>query len=70
MRRARPNSAPSNAPKKSAGEARGATFIETLLQDLRYGVRTMLRAPGFTAIAMIVLLIFSKTWSSKTALSL
>jgi hypothetical protein len=41
--------------KEECREARGATFMETLLQDLRYGVRTMLRAPGFTAIAVVAL---------------
>src|SRR5262249_54583752 len=36
-------------------ERRGLPFLETFFQDLRYGIRTMLRAPGFTAIAIIAL---------------
>jgi predicted permease len=55
MRRARLEFGGLERAKEECREARGATFIETLLQDLRYGVRTMLRAPGFTAIAMVAL---------------
>jgi hypothetical protein len=29
--------------------------METILQDLRYGVRQLLRSPGFTAVAIITL---------------
>ncbi len=38
-------------------DARGVTFIETMLQDVRYGVRGMRRTPAFsfTAIATIAL---------------
>jgi putative ABC transport system permease protein len=36
-------------------EARGTHMMETLMQDLRYGLRMMRRAPGFTAMAVIVL---------------
>src|SRR5690348_2440746 len=55
MRRARLEFGGLERAKEECREARGATFIETLLQDLRYGVRTMLRAPGFTAIAVVAL---------------
>lgn len=55
MRRARLEFGSLEGAKEECREARGATFIETLLEDLRYGVRTMLRAPGFTAIAVVAL---------------
>ena len=33
----------------------GWCWLETLLQDVRYGLRTLLRSPGFTAVAIITL---------------
>jgi putative ABC transport system permease protein len=33
----------------------GVSFLETLLQDVRHGIRAMVRTPAFTAIAVIVL---------------
>jgi putative ABC transport system permease protein len=41
--------------KEAYHDQRTLPFLETFFQDLRYGVRTMLRAPGFTAIAIIAL---------------
>jgi putative ABC transport system permease protein len=41
--------------KEECLEARGASFFDNLIQDLRYGVRAMRRAPGFTAMAVLVL---------------
>src|SRR6185312_10090529 len=36
-------------------EARGLHFIQTFLQDLRYAVRMLRRAPGFAAVVVISL---------------
>jgi len=41
--------------KHECRDAVGVSFLETLLQDVRHGVRGMLRTPAFTAIAVIVL---------------
>ncbi len=35
-------------------EARGLPALETFLQDLRYGVRTLRRDPGFTVFAVLI----------------
>lgn len=43
--------------REQAYEAWGWTWLDRLLQDLRYGVRILLRAPGFTALAVLVLAI-------------
>ena len=41
--------------KEECREARRANLLETLIQDLRYGTRMMLRTPGLTVTAIIVL---------------
>jgi predicted permease len=41
--------------KGECREARGVSFLETLVQDLRFGFRTLRRSPGFTIVAILTL---------------
>jgi putative ABC transport system permease protein len=55
LRRARLEFGGMDKTKEECREARGAHLVDILIQDLRYGARTMLRSPGFTATAVIAL---------------
>ncbi len=43
--------------REQAREAWGWTWLDRLVQDLRYGVRILARSPGFTVMAVLVLAI-------------
>jgi predicted permease len=41
--------------KEECRQARGIHILETLVQDVRYGIRMLYRNPGFTAVAVVAL---------------
>src|ERR1700730_13078829 len=43
--------------REQAREAWGWTWLDRLVQDLRYGARILVRSPGFTVMAVLVLAI-------------
>ena len=55
LRRARIEFGGIEGVKEECREARGVSFVESLLQDLRYGVRVLVKGPGLTATVVLSL---------------
>lgn len=55
LRKARIEFGAVESKKDECRDSNGAGLLDSLFQDLAYGVRTMLRAPGFTIVAIVTL---------------
>jgi predicted permease len=55
LRRARLEFGGLESAKEECREARGVTFIDSLFEDLRFGLRMLGKTPGFTVVATLTL---------------